>query len=192
MTGSTISTLVVASVTLGTSAYPSPLTITSTGDIGPAASSAIALVATIAAGAVLNQGTVTGGGGAPVTSGDGAAGGVGVFLSSRGALTNAGGITGGAGGQSFLGPGGGTGGSGVYDAHSSIANGATGIIAGGAGGQAGSPEASGDGGGGGVGVHLTGGSLANSGAIIGGEGGLGGRGRGGACCNGPACMPACR
>jgi hypothetical protein len=164
MTGSTISTLVAASVTLGTSAYPSPLTITSTGGIGPAASSAIALVASIAAGAVLNQGTVTGGGGTPVTNGDGGAGGVGVFLSSGSSLTNAGGITGGAGGQagSPEAPGGGVG---VQLTGGSLANG--GAITGGGGGLGGR----GRGGAGGAGVVLGATSvLTNTGVISGGAG----------------------
>jgi hypothetical protein len=82
MAGSTISRLVAASVTLGSRAYPSPLTITATGTIAPVAGGspgATALVARVSAGYVLNQGSVVGGAAT--------LGGLGLYLLS-GSLTN--------------------------------------------------------------------------------------------------------
>jgi hypothetical protein len=67
MTGSTIATTVSAGITVGSGAYPSPLTITAAGTVAPSTSSATGVYA--AAGAstvtVINQGAVSGGGGGP-------------------------------------------------------------------------------------------------------------------------------
>jgi hypothetical protein len=60
MSGSTLSDTITVGITLGSAAYPSPLTITSTGAITPAAYGVAGVYAAISAGYVLNQGSVTG------------------------------------------------------------------------------------------------------------------------------------
>jgi len=146
MAGSTLSDTITFGITLGSAAYPSPLTITQTGAIAPSANAATGLYATISAGYVLNRGSVTGGiGQTGSAAANGATGGFGVDLAS-GSLTNDGLLTGG---------GGGTGGAGYVDSLAAVVPG-------------------GNGGTGGAGVDLTGGSLTSDGTIIGGAGGVGG------------------
>jgi collagen type I/II/III/V/XI/XXIV/XXVII alpha len=146
MAGSTLSDTITVGITLGSAAYPSPLTITPTGAIAPSAYAVAGLYATISAGYVLNQGSVAGGVGRTGSAATmGGTGGVGVVLAS-GSLTNDALLTGG---------GGGTGGAGYTSLPATIVPG-------------------GYGGTGSAGVDLTGGSLINNGTIVGGIGGVGG------------------
>jgi hypothetical protein len=171
MADSTISSKVTISVTLGSAAYPSPLTITPAGFIDPSAGGfdgATGLVATIAVGAVLNQGTIAGGvGGTLSTVANN--GGIGVDLTG-GSLSNTGDILGGGAGYFSLeaGVSGVYGGTGIVVASGSVTN--SGTILGGAGGNAALVNANGGfDGGGGVGAILTSSSLTNSGVIGGGS-----------------------
>jgi hypothetical protein len=178
MAGSTISNLVTISVTLGSGTYTSPLTITSVGYIDPFAGGsfgATGLVATIAGGSVLNQGTVSGAGGEGNFINPGVttnAGGIGVEL-ANGSLTNAGLIVGGNGKYDYTTGTGAAGGAGVIATDSSLSN--DGTVLGGNGGtlpsgfssMAGSPN-----GPAGDGVVLTNSSLSNQGVIKGGAGGV--------------------
>jgi hypothetical protein len=170
MSGSTISTKVTISVTLGTVSalytYPSPLTITSQGDIAPSAVGATGLLAPIVAGYVLNGGAITGGPGGSSDTGN--AGGSGVSLSAGGQLTNQGRIGGGSAST------GGAGGVGVDLVDGTLTN--EGTIAGGGGGAGGAYSA--PDGIGGIGVRVTAGALTNAGWVVGGSGGRGGGGAG--------------
>jgi hypothetical protein len=116
---------------------------------------------------IINSGTSTGGAG---TYGyyHGSAGGVGVQVYGTATLTNTGTISGGAGGEG-LNFGGGIGGTGVYIPRGADIVTNQGLIKGGQGG--GSVFSSGFTGG--VGVYLQGGTLTNTGKIVGGAGGLG-------------------
>ncbi len=211
MAGGTISNHVTISVTLGSAAYPNPLTITQAGLVDPGASGfygATGVVATIAAGAILNQGTIAGALGATVSA-SGHSGGTGVDLVG-GSLTNTGNILGGLGGynpDAFTSIA--SGGFGIVVASGSVTN--DGTILGGDGGNATLSNAGGVGGSGavlssssltnygligggsavgyntpsgpgpgGVGVDATGSSLTNGGTITGGNGAYGGHDRGGA------------
>ena len=72
MAGSTISSTVTSTVTLGSAAYPSLLIITNTGDIAPSASGATGIVPTKVskiAVSVTNAGMVSGGGGSAARMG---------------------------------------------------------------------------------------------------------------------------
>lgn len=188
MSGSTLSNTITLGITLGSVAYPSPLTITSTGAVQPASYAAAGLVATLSTGYVLNQGTLTGGigqTGSPAAAGG--TGGFGVYLEA-GSLTNAGMLVGGDGGTGGIGvagtasvaPGGygGAGGAGIAVAGGTLRNNGTVVGGGGGGGGAAAPgigvAAGGRGGDGGAGVDLLAGSLTNSGVIVGGYGGGGG------------------
>jgi hypothetical protein len=182
MAGSTISSLVTISVTLGSSSYPSPLTITPAGHIDPSPvipAGLAGLVATISGGYVLDHGTVAGGLGSQilVASTVSYSGGIGVDLAG-GSLTNTGGITGGIGGYNKLFDMGGTGGYGVVATSSSLTN--DGTISGGGGyGTTPNPGRSINyGGSGGSGVDLTNSSLTNKGLIVGGNGASSVNGRG--------------
>jgi hypothetical protein len=166
MAGSAISTTVTNTVQLGGSLYPSPLTITSSGNVTPAAYGATGVIATVADASLIDMGRITGGPG----DFDGSSGGIGVDLRSGGdRLSNAGTIAGGNGytnNFSDQGSGPGAGGTAVAIASGRIAN--TGLITGGRGGYMGNTFA-GTSGPGGTGVYLTTGStLANSGTISGG------------------------
>jgi hypothetical protein len=171
MAGSTISSTVNSSVTLGNASYPSPLTITSGGYIDPGAGGfygATGVVATIAAGAVLNQGTIAGGlGGAPSTIAYN--GGIGVDLAG-GSLSNTGDIIGGQAGYNRYNVNSGVaGGSGIVVASGSVTNGGT-ILGGDGGNAALAPNPNGGfDGAGGVGAVLTSSSLTNNGLIGGGS-----------------------
>ena len=154
--GSTISTYIKSTVTLGSGVYLNPLTITSTGGIDArfAAQGATGLYvpANITDASILNQGFI-----------DGGYQGIGVDLAGSGMLTNNGWIAGGFGGDGY-----GAGGAGVV-----LGTGATlinsGTVFGGTGGQFY------DGGGnGGVGVDIgSGAALINRGVITGGAAGGG-------------------
>jgi hypothetical protein len=92
MTGSTISGTISQTVTFGTGAYTSPLTITSTGDITPSTTAAIGLVMpTGVTGSAINFGTITGG----LDTNNYFSGGVGVQISA-GTFINDGHVAGGA------------------------------------------------------------------------------------------------
>ena len=95
-TGHGISTAVNTAVTLGGAAYPSPLTITSTGVVAPAAAGAVGVVSKIATNSLTSNGAVDGATGSNGTSGG--TGGVGVNFEAGATLSNSGSITGGAGG----------------------------------------------------------------------------------------------
>jgi hypothetical protein len=169
MAGSTISNHVTISVTLGSGSYHSPLTLVSTGFIEPSpgdVTGPAALIATINAGYVLNQGTIAG----DYYGGPGGSGGAGTSITS-GSLTNEGAITGGLGSASYA--FGGAGGAGVLLASASLTN--EGTIAGGAGGASYGygPPGIGAGGSGGVGVYVQSGGVTNDGTIAGGRGGDG-------------------
>jgi hypothetical protein len=92
MSGSTISGTISHTVTFGTGAYTSPLTITSTGDITPSTTAAIGLVMpSSVSGSVINFGTITGG----IDNNNSFTGGVGVQISA-GTFINDGHVAGGA------------------------------------------------------------------------------------------------
>lgn len=145
MSGSTLGSTLTVGLTLGSDAYPSPLTITPLGAIDVTEAGATALYATIAGGYVLNAGSVAGAigqTGSPATVGG--VGGAGVAITA-GSLVNTGRLSGGMGG---------TGGVGVLGEYSI--------------------QAGGYGGAGGAGASIAGGALANAGTIVGGGGGTGG------------------
>jgi fibronectin-binding autotransporter adhesin len=106
--GSIISTTVTSTVTVGSAAHASPLTITSSGKVAPGANGATAVVSSISNNSVANEGTIQGGAGALNSSGVGGMGGMGVNLKA-GTLTNTGSISGGAGGNGAKGGHGGAG-----------------------------------------------------------------------------------
>ena len=94
--GSTINKTITVGVTLGSTGYASPLTITAVGEIAPIAAGVVALYADLTAGRVLNHGHITGGGGSAGTytsgsnfglGGAGGGGGKAVYLKA-GSLTN--------------------------------------------------------------------------------------------------------
>jgi hypothetical protein len=136
-TGSGISTTLTSTVTVGSAAHPSPLTITSTGVVAPTAAGATGLVSSHLTNSLTNNGAIQGGAGAAMSA---ANGGFGVNLTA-GTVTNTGSISGGTGGTSSSTQGG-HGGAGVD------LNGGTlitsGTISGGVGGAGTSVGASGD------------------------------------------------
>src|SRR5580698_1139618 len=170
MTGSTITTNVTNSVTLGSGAYPGPLTIAAGGSVDPTASGANAIYGATAGVYLLNQGSVLGGAGLYVSTGIGVTGGAGVDLAASGTITNSGVIGGGAGGNTG-GSAGGAGGIGILlSAGGTVTN--SGTIAGGAGGNGVL-----SGGVGGIGVDLAaGGSVGNAAGTARISGGYGGSG----------------
>jgi len=162
-TGPIAATLIYA-VTVGSTAFPSPLTITATGGVAPGAAGATAVLSNIAGNSLTNQGTIHGGAGSNGSAGGN--GGIGVNF-TNGTFSNAGSITGGGGGTSTAAGVGGTGGVGVkLLSGGTLTN--TGSITGGKGG-AGTTT----GGKGGAGVLLNGGTLTTSGTISDGAGGSG-------------------
>jgi hypothetical protein len=132
-----INTTLLYTVTLGSTAFPSPLTITSTGVVAPAVAGATAVVSNHSGNSLTNNGAIDGGAGSNGTTGG--AGGAGVNLLA-GTLTNSGSITGGTGGAGTT--TGGHGSAGVF------LNGGTlitsGTISGGAGGTGTTTGAAGD------------------------------------------------
>lgn len=173
MSGSTISSLITQTVTLGSSYYASPLTISIVGTVAPGAGGGEGIIIPAAAAySLVNKGVVTGGAGN--------AGSLGTAGYSSGGL---GGASGGQGGAGYMGS------SGVYLAGpGSFSN--HGIVSGGAGGAGGAggdgmgsyglaaiAGPGGAGGMGGAGVQLAGaGTASNTGTITGGAGGAGGAG----------------
>ena len=131
MTGSTISSTVTSTVTLGSGLYPSPLTVIGSGDVAVTAFLAIGIYGPADSGSLINDGTVTGAAGGTRNSGP-ANGGTGVDLFGGSTATNSGTITGGV--------------AGYYEFGADFLSGGIG----------------------GLGVLLNGGSLANSGLIVGG------------------------
>jgi hypothetical protein len=93
--GSAISSVLTSTVTLGSSAYKSPLTISNAGGVTPSAAGATGLVSSHSTNSLTNNGTIQGGTGA-ATAGNG---GFGVNLTA-GTVTNTGSISGGTGGTS--------------------------------------------------------------------------------------------
>jgi len=162
-TGPITATLIYA-VTLGSTAFPSPLTITATGGVAPAAAGATGVLSSIAGNSLTNHGAIHGGAGSNGSAGGN--GGTGLSF-TNGMVTNTGSITGGGGGTSTTAAVGGTGGVGVKLLSGSTLT-SSGSIAGGNGG-AGSTT----GGTGGAGVLLNGGTLTTSGTISDGAGGSG-------------------
>jgi hypothetical protein len=96
--GKTITGVITTTVTVGVGGYVSPLSIASTGEIDPAAASAIGLILAAASvtDTIVNSGAIEGGGGAYASAGG--AGGTGVDLTSAFIFTNKGIIAGGYGG----------------------------------------------------------------------------------------------
>jgi hypothetical protein len=174
MVGGTLSHTVTSGITLDSVAYPSPLTITTAGAVDTGAEEgAVALVATLSAGYVLNQGSMTGGVGV---------GGLGVDLGAS-TLVNDGRIAGGYGAAGEVygvvyrySSDGGVGGTAVDLAGGSLVNEA--LIVGGSGGAGlpfnpgGYPASSG--GAGSDAVDVMSGSVMNSGTIRGGGAGFSG------------------
>jgi hypothetical protein len=161
--GQAISSTLTSTVTLGSAAHKSPLTISNAGGVAPTAAGAIGVVSNISGNILTNHGAINGGAGS--SSGTGGKGGVGVNFEKGTTLTNTGSITGGHGGAGSAGVGG-VGGAGVNLLAGTLTN--TGSITGGAGGTG-----SAAGGAGGAGVVLNGGTLITAGIISGGAGGLG-------------------
>ena len=162
MAGSTISGTITSTVTLGSANYPSPLTITGTGDIAITSYGGAGVYGPAGSGTLINDGAIAGGKGIE----GGGIGGAGVSLRNGSTATNVGTIAGGGGGN-----GAGKGGAGIYlAAGAALTN--QGMIGGGYGG-------SGTGGihnvvgVGGAGALLNGGTLTNDNTIAGGysEGG---------------------
>jgi len=167
MPGSKISTTVTNTVTIGSQAYPSPLTITATGAIAPTAYSANGVYAGsgLSGLRLINHGTITAGRGAYSQNYDGGSGGLGADLQSAATVTNTGLIAAGAGGASDQ-ANGGRGGIGIDLAlGGKLIN--NGSIIGGYGGY--SRQA--NGGAGSAAVYQNGGALTNNGSIAGGFGG---------------------
>jgi hypothetical protein len=127
--GSEISTTITSTVTVGSAAHPSPLTITASGLIAPTNAGASGVVSAIKGNVLTNNGTIHGAAGKNGSAGG--VGGIGLDVEKAATLTNTGNITGGAGGSGSAGAGG-AGGAGV------VLNGGTlstsGTISGGAGG----------------------------------------------------------
>jgi hypothetical protein len=177
MTGTTISSDIGSTVTLGSPNYQNPLTILAPNEIAPSAYGATGLYGPAAAGAVTvtNDGRIVGGGGG--TSGPGVGGAGADFLASA-TLINSGTISGGAAGP--YGAPAATGGVGVnLAAGGGVSN--QGTILGGTGGDYGNGGnlVAGHGGAGGNGIDIAGGTLSNAAAIYGGSGGTGGSSLGG-------------
>ena len=148
--GSSISGTVTSTVDLGSAAYPSPLTVTGTGAILPAAAGAFGVYASQAGVSLSNAGRIEGGAG----QADG--GGAAVDFTAKGTLSNTGSIVGGATGNTSVNGTYGNGGDGVMFAGGALTNGDL-ITGGGAYGA------------GGVGVVFSGaGTLTNTGTIAGG------------------------
>jgi hypothetical protein len=160
-----ITATLLNTVTLGSAAFPSPLTITATGVVAPAVAGATGVLSSIAGNSLTNNGAVDGGAGRNGSAGGN--GGVGVNVTKAGTFNNTGSISGGAGGTSTTAGAGGTGGAGVKLLAGTLTN--TGSITGGAGGP-GSLLV----GFGGAGVFLNGGTLITSGTISGSAGRSGG------------------
>lgn len=148
MSGSTISTTITQTVTLGSGAYASPLTLTGSGAITPTLA-AYGVFTTLTSAYLDNQGVVLGGSAATFSnnSAGGARGGV-LFQNGAGTLLNVGTIKGGAGGS---------GGFGAYASGGTVIN--QGVISGGYGRYFAV-----------YGVSIGDGSLNNAGIIAGGSG----------------------
>ncbi len=124
MTGSTISTRISNTVTIGSTNYAPPLTVDPTGVVAPTATGATGIFDAVAGAAITNLGIVAGGPGVDNTAlrGGGGVGGYGIELTTSGTIDNDGSIGGGVGGNGFIaGPGGG----GVYIAGGTLSNSGT-------------------------------------------------------------------
>jgi len=203
--GAGISTTVTSTVTVGSTAHPTPLTITSTGVVAPTRAGATGVLSNASNNSLTNNGAIQGGSGSTGSAGSNSAGGTGGsggvagrggvgVNQSAGALTNSHQITGGVGGTGGIGGNGqnggaggagGIGGIGLTLSGGMVTNNSGGSIAGGAGGAGGNGGTGGQngnggigavGGHGGVGVALSSsGTLTNAGSITGGSGGTGGQ-----------------
>lgn len=105
MSGSTISTTITQTVTLGSGSYASPLTLTGSGAVTPTLAGAIGVTSTLAGAYFDNQGIVIGGAAANLsnTIGLNLAGDAVYLRTAGGTLVNSGTITGGAGGVGGVG-----------------------------------------------------------------------------------------
>jgi hypothetical protein len=161
MTGTTISTTLHSTVTLGTDGFTSPLTITSEGGVEPKSSGVNAVDMPVPGGMIDNAGQLSGA--------MGSHGGIGIDLTASGTVNNTGFID---GGNAAVASGYGTGGNG--GAAIVLANGGMvtneGQIFGGRGGR----SNYGKWGNGGAGIVMTGGDVLNQGAIAGGYSSVGG------------------
>jgi hypothetical protein len=161
--GSAISSMLGSTVTLGSTAHKSPLTISNAGGVAPTAAGAIGVESAISGNTLTNHGLIQGGAGS--NSSAGSSGGVGVNFTRGATLINTGHISGGHGGDGSA-RAGGVGGAGVNLLAGTLNN--TGSITGGTGGIGTTT-----GGVGGAGVFLNGGTLITAGIISGGAGGSG-------------------
>jgi hypothetical protein len=152
MVGSTINGKVTTTVTLGSASYPSPVTVTGSGDIVVSAYGAIGVYGSPGSGVLVNAGAITGGAGSTTNGSVDSNGGAGVYLLGGDTAINNGAITGGAGG------GVGRGGAGVSLDGGTLSN--SGSITGGY--SPGSSDYAGSG------VLLLAGTLINTGIIAGG------------------------
>jgi hypothetical protein len=162
--GDGISTTIDSTVTLGSAANPSPLTITSTGSVDPTRAGAIGMLSDVAGNLLTNNGAILGATGKTGTAGGN--GGAGLDVKLAATVSNSGEIGGGVGGTGSTGAGG-VGGAGVDLLAGTLTN--TGTIFGGTGGH----STAGAGGAGGAGVLLSGATLTTSGTIAGGAEGRG-------------------
>ena len=135
--GSGISSILTSTVTLGSTAHPSPLTITNAGGVAPTVAGATGVISKISGDTLTNNGTIRGGAG---NSGSvGGTGGPGVNFTA-GTLTNNGTITGGNGGSGTT--TGGNGGNAVLLSGGTLINSST--VSAGQGGSGSTNGASGD------------------------------------------------
>jgi len=138
ISGDFIATTVNASVTLGSKAHPSPLTITNIGVVeAPNYSGANGVLSSVAGNILTNAGIIDGGQGAST----GQAGGSGVIFRAAGTLSNTGSISGGRGGMDSTASGG-AGGVGVSLDGGTLTS--SGTISGGVGGNGVTAGAAGD------------------------------------------------
>jgi hypothetical protein len=161
--GSAISSVLTSTVSLGSGAYKSPLTISNAGGVTPSSAAAVGVVSDVSGNVLTNYGVVDGGAGSSGSAGG--AGGIGLSFKLGSTATNAGSIAGGNGGTGSAGAGG-AGAVGADLLAGTLTN--TGNITGGLGG-AGSTT----GGVGGAAVLLNGGTLIEAGTVSGGTGGSG-------------------
>ena len=110
VSGDILSKTVTTSITLGSTGYPSPLAITTTGAVAPSTASGASVVSTVKNNSLTNNGRISGAAGASGTVGQ--AGFSGVNFAAAGTVINTGSIAGGAGGTGSAGAGG-VGGAGV-------------------------------------------------------------------------------
>jgi hypothetical protein len=103
MSGTTISTTITQTVTLGSASYASPLTLTAAAAITPSLASATGITSTLAASYLDNLGIILGAAAASPTNDVAGISGFGLSFAAGGTLVNAGTISSGAGAISQVG-----------------------------------------------------------------------------------------